>query len=49
VWTQPFFAVVFYIFDRKTPTQEAEEAGQAAVEAKPSKGLAGDSDVKEIE
>lgn len=48
-WTQPLFAVVFYIFDRKTPTQEAETAGQAAVEKAPSKGLAGNSDIKEVE
>jgi hypothetical protein len=45
----PLWAVLFYIFDRKTSVQEAEEAGQKAVEAAPSKGLAGDSNVKEVE
>lgn len=48
-WTQPLFAVVFYIFDRKTPVQESEDAGQAAVEAKPSQGLAGNTHIKEVE
>jgi hypothetical protein len=46
VWAQPLFAVVFYIFDRKTSVQEAEEAGQKAVEEKPAEGMGSVKDVE---
>lgn len=38
-WAQPIFAVVFWIFDKKSPVAEAEAAGEAAVKADPGKGV----------
>lgn len=40
-WTQPIFALVFWIFDQPTPVAKAEAAGVAAVKAKPAAGIAG--------
>jgi len=40
-WMQPVFALVFWFFDRPTPTAKADAAGAAAVAAKPGKGVAG--------
>jgi hypothetical protein len=37
-WAQPIFQIVFWIFDRKTPVEKAEVAGEAAVVAKPAPG-----------
>lgn len=46
VWAQPILALVFYIFDKPTPVEEAEAAGAKAVEAKPAQGM---GDVKDVE
>lgn len=45
-WARPIFAMVFYIFDKKTPVEEAEAAGEKAVAEKPATGM---GDVKEVE
>lgn len=37
-WAQPIFALVFWIFDKPSPVEVAEAAGDAAVEAKPAPG-----------
>lgn len=37
-WMAPIWAIVFWAFDKKTPVEEAEAAGKAAVEAKPAPG-----------
>lgn len=38
-WMQPVFALVFWFFDRKTPVEKAEAAGEAAVKAAPAPGV----------
>jgi hypothetical protein len=45
-WSQPIFALVFYIFDKPTPVEEAVAAGDKAVEEKPATGM---GDVKEVD
>lgn len=45
-WAQPIFAMIFYVFSKPTPVEEAEAAGDKAVEEKPATGM---GDVKEIE
>ncbi len=40
MWMQPIFSLAFYFFDRPTPIADAEKAGAAALEAKPSAGAA---------
>lgn len=37
-WLKPAFALVFWFFDQKSPTEKAEAAGEAAVAAKPAEG-----------
>lgn len=38
-WAQPLFAIVFWFFDKKSPIEKAEAAGEAAVKADPAKGI----------
>jgi hypothetical protein len=39
-WSQPIFALVFWIFDKPDAVAVAQAAGDAAVKAKPSTGVA---------
>lgn len=38
-WTAPIFAVVFWFFDKKSPVETAEAAGDEAVAKKPAEGV----------
>ncbi len=40
-WTQPFFTIFFFVFDKPDPITDAEKAGAAAVAAKPATGTDG--------
>lgn len=39
-WSQPLFSMIFWIFDKKSPVEEAEAAGDAAVAKNPAEGAA---------
>lgn len=48
-WAKPIFALVFWFFDQKSPTEKAEAAGETAVKAAPGEGVKSVASVREVE
>lgn len=40
-WTQPFFSLIFWVFDKKSPADVATQVGTTAVNAAPGAGVTG--------
>lgn len=48
-WAKPIFKVMFWLFDKPSPTEKAEVAGAEAVKANPAKGASNVVNIRDVE